>query len=130
MFVTDYVNMHPVVQVTHSGRSYLCLIDRFETNVLEPPMSFGPLSNHQTHGPRLNCYEGPITVSESVKGVERRKMDVEIIQIRNSVGNTCLSMSKLLPDCDVHIPPLLVGHPQNTSRDEVFSEKKESTENM
>jgi hypothetical protein len=51
---------------------------QFETSVLDPPMSFSPLSNHQTvvkpRASRLNFYEGPIPVSEFVNCAERGKL--------------------------------------------------------
>jgi hypothetical protein len=92
---------------------------QFETSVLETPMSFGPLSNHQTvvksQDSRLNFYEGSIPVSESVNCVERGKFGVESSQSRVSAGSTCLSVTKVPPDYAAHIPPILGGHPLTVS---------------
>jgi hypothetical protein len=96
---------------------------QFETSVLEPPMSFSPLSNHQTvvqaRASRLNFYEGSIPglapVSEFVNCAERGKVGVESNQSRASVGSTCLSVAKVPPDYAVYIPPILGGHPVTVS---------------
>ena len=80
-------------------------IHQFETSVLESPMSFCPLSNHQTvvkpRDSRLNFYEGTIPVSEFVNCVERGKLGVESRQSRASAGSTCLSVAKVPPDYGV-----------------------------
>jgi hypothetical protein len=92
---------------------------QFETSVLEPPMSFSPLSNHQTvvkpRASRLNFYEGPIPVSEFVNCAERGRLGVESSQSRVSAGSTCLSVAKVPPDYAAYIPPILGGHPVTAS---------------
>jgi hypothetical protein len=97
---------------------------QFETSVLEPPMSFSPLSNHQTvvkpRASRLNFYEGPILVSEFENCAERGKLGVESSQSRASAGSTCLSVAKVPPDYAAHIPPILGGHPVTASAAKPF----------
>jgi hypothetical protein len=67
-------------------------------------MSFNTLSNHQT-----------------VVGAETS-------QNRVSVGNTCLSVTKVPPDYVVHIPPILGVHPVTASRGETFFPERKASE--
>ena len=98
---------------------------QFETSVLDPPMSSGPLSNHQTvvkpRSSRLNFAKGPSQFSEFVKDAERGNLDVESSRSSASPGSTCLSVAKVPPDCAAHISPSLGGHPVTASRGEAFS---------
>jgi len=63
---------------------------QFETNDLQPSMSFSTLSNHQTvvkpRASRLNFYEGPIPVSELVNCAEWGKLGAESSQRRAAPG--------------------------------------------
>ena len=105
---------------------------QFETSVLEPPMSFSPLSNHQTvvkpRASRLNFYEGPIPVSEFVNCAETGKLGVESSQSRASAGSTCLSVAKVPPDYAAHIPPILGGHPVTASAAKPFFPERKASE--
>jgi hypothetical protein len=105
---------------------------QFETSVLEPPMSFSPLSNHQTvvkpRDSRLNFYEGPIPVSEFVNCAERGKLGVESSQSRASAGSTCLSVANVPPDYAAHIPPILGGHPVTASAAKPFFPERKASE--
>ncbi len=80
---------------------------QFETSVLDPPMfsdpqTLKPPNSGKPRDPRLKIYEGSITVSEFVKDSDRDKLDVESIRRGVNPGSTCLSVTKVPPNCDVH----------------------------
>ena len=85
------------------------------------PQTLKPPNSGKPRDSRLKFYEGSITVSEFVKDSDRDKLDVESIRRGVSPGITCLSVTKVPPNCDVHISPSLGDHPVTPASDESFS---------
>jgi hypothetical protein len=121
-FFLDLKLISPTTSLKPAFLTHQCLptLSR-TTNVfrpsLDPRMSSDPLSNHQPpRSSRLNFAKGPSQFSEFVKDAETGNLDRERTRSSDSPGSTCLSVTKVPPDCAAHISPSSLGdHPVTAS---------------